>query len=100
MEVTCHQGCASISDRDSIRGEGQRRVSLRIGLGVAGFPFTGPAAFWRWVDLCEESDVDSVWLNERLVSAQPFLEPVSALAAVAGRTRASRELREAYPVKR
>jgi probable F420-dependent oxidoreductase len=62
-------------------------VSVRIGLGFAGFPFSGSAAFWDWVDLCEESDVDSVWLSERLVSPQPALEPMTALAAVAGRTR-------------
>ena len=62
-------------------------MSLRGGLGIAGFPFSDADAFWRWIALCEASDVDSVWLNERLVSAQPFLEPVSALAAVAGRTQ-------------
>lgn len=62
-------------------------MSVRIGLGIAGFPFSGPDAFWRWVDQCEETGVDSIWLTERLVSPQPFLEPVSALAAIAGRTR-------------
>jgi probable F420-dependent oxidoreductase len=62
-------------------------LSVRIGLGLAGFPFSGAEAFWRWVDACEEGNVDSLWLSERLVSAQPFLEPLSALAAIAGRTR-------------
>jgi probable F420-dependent oxidoreductase len=62
-------------------------MSVRIGLGFGAFPFSGPEAFWRWVDACEDSDVDSLWLSERLVSAQPFLEPLSALAAIAGRTR-------------
>ena len=61
-------------------------MSVRIGLGFAGFPFSGPSAFWDWIDLCESSDVDSVWLSERLVSAQPALEPMTALAAIAGRT--------------
>jgi probable F420-dependent oxidoreductase len=61
-------------------------VSVRIGLGFAAFPFSGPEAFWRWVDACEEWQVDSVWLSERLVSAQAFLEPLSTLAAIAGRT--------------
>jgi len=62
-------------------------MSVRLGLGIAGFPFSGREAFWRWVDVCEEAGVDSLWLTERLVSTQPFLEPVSALAAIAGRTR-------------
>jgi len=62
-------------------------VSVRVGLGFAGFPFSSPAAFWDWIDLCESSDVDSVWLSERLISAQPALEPMTALAAIAGRTR-------------
>ena len=62
-------------------------MSTRIGLGFAAFPFSGPDAFWRWVDACEDSPVDSVWLSERMVSPQPFLEPLSTLSAVAGRTR-------------
>jgi probable F420-dependent oxidoreductase len=62
-------------------------VSVRIGLGFAAFPFSSPAAFWRWVDACEDWDIDSIWLSERLVSAQSFLEPLSTLAAIAGRTR-------------
>ena len=62
-------------------------MSVRIGLGFAGFPFSETAAFWDWVDLCEGSDVDSIWLSERLVSPQPALEPMTALAAIAGRTR-------------
>jgi probable F420-dependent oxidoreductase len=61
-------------------------MSVRIGLGFAAFPFSGPEAFWRWIDACEDSPVDSMWLSERMVSPQPFLEPLSTLAAVAGRT--------------
>jgi probable F420-dependent oxidoreductase len=62
-------------------------VSVRIGLGFAAFPFSAAAAFWRWIDATEETPVDSVWLSERLVGAQTFLEPLSTLAAVAGRTK-------------
>ena len=61
-------------------------MSVRIGLGFGAFPFSDAAAFWRWVDACEEWGVDSVWLSERLVSAQTFLEPLTTLAAIAGRT--------------
>lgn len=62
-------------------------MSVRIGIGFGAFPFSSPAAFWRWLDMCEETQIDSIWLSERLVSTQLFLEPLTALAAIAGRTR-------------
>ena len=62
-------------------------MSVRIGLAAGLTPETAPAAFFRWIDLCEESAVDSIWLSERLVSRQPTLEPMTAIAAIAGRTR-------------
>ena len=62
-------------------------MSVRIGLGLAGFPFTSPSAFLDWIDLCEDSPIDSVWLSERLVSPQPVLEPLTAFGVIAGRTR-------------
>ncbi len=61
-------------------------MSVRIGIGLAGFPFAGQADFWRWVDFCEDSAIDSLWFSERLVSSQPVLEVMSTLAALAGRT--------------
>ena len=64
-----------------------RRMSVGIGLGCAEFPFSGAAAYWRWVDLCEAGGVDSIWQTDRLVSRQPFLECMTAMAALAGRTR-------------
>jgi len=51
------------------------------------FPFSGAAAYWRWVDLCEAGGVDSIWQTDRLVSPTPFLECMSVMAALAGRTR-------------
>jgi probable F420-dependent oxidoreductase len=62
-------------------------MSIGIGLGVAGFPFSSPSAFLDWIDLCEERGVDSVWFSERLVSVQPALEPIAAFGVVAGRTK-------------
>jgi probable F420-dependent oxidoreductase len=62
-------------------------MSVRMGLSFGRFPFSGPAPFWRWIDLCEDSAVDSVWLSDRIASRDPFLEPMSALAAIAGRTK-------------
>ncbi len=43
-------------------------MSVRAGLGLAGFPFSDAASFWRWIDFCEDSPIDSVWFSERLVS--------------------------------
>ena len=57
-----------------------------MGIGIGAFPFRDAAGFWRWIDACEAGGLDSVWLSERLVSPQPFLEPLTALAAIGGRT--------------
>lgn len=54
---------------------------------MMAFPFSSASAFWRWIDLCEAGGVDSYWQNDRLVSREPSLEPMSAMAAVSGRTR-------------
>ncbi|MBH77637.1 MAG: hypothetical protein CL897_05360 [Dehalococcoidia bacterium] len=62
-------------------------MSTRIGVGAALLPGATPASFFRWIDLCEESDLDSIWLSERLASRQPALEPMAAIAAIAGRTK-------------
>jgi probable F420-dependent oxidoreductase len=60
---------------------------VAIGTGIMEFPFSGAAAYWRWVDLCEAGGIDSIWQTDRLVSPQPFLECMSVMAALAGRTR-------------
>jgi probable F420-dependent oxidoreductase len=62
-----------------------RRIS--VGLGIMGFPFSNAQAYWRWVDLAEAEGVDSIWQTDRLISAEPFLECMASLAALAGRTR-------------
>jgi probable F420-dependent oxidoreductase len=61
--------------------------SIAAGVGLAEYPFRTASGFWRWVDLCEQGGVDSIWQNDRLISRTPFLECMTALAAVAGRTR-------------
>jgi probable F420-dependent oxidoreductase len=61
-------------------------MSVRVGLGLANFPFSGPRPFWRWVETCEESAVDSLWQSERLVSDVAYLEPMSLMASLAGGT--------------
>src|SRR5437773_9296282 len=75
-------------------------------------PGTWPAApegrdlFWRLVDVCERTEIDSIWFSERLSSPLPVLEPMIAMAAVAARTRglkfgpsASRRVRAATVAK-
>lgn len=62
-------------------------MAVGVGLGLADFPFSSANAFWEWVDLCEEGRVDSLWQTDRLVSPIPHLECMSAMAAIAGRTR-------------
>ncbi len=62
-------------------------MSVGIGLGCAEFPFSGAAAYWRWIDMCEAGGVDSIWQTDRIVSRQPFLELMTTMAALAGRTR-------------
>ena len=61
-------------------------MGVRVGLGLGDFPFGGGKAFWRWVRLCEDGGVDSLWQSDRLVSAQPFLDCMSVMAALAGAT--------------
>ena len=61
--------------------------NVAVGLGLMEFPFSGAAAYWRWVDMLEAGGVDSLWQTDRLVSPAPFLECMSAMAALAGRTR-------------
>ena len=61
-------------------------MRIRIGLGLAQLPFADARAFWRFVERCEAGDVDSLWQTDRLVSTSPQLEPMSLMAALAGRT--------------
>lgn len=61
--------------------------TIAAGIGLMEYPFRTTAGFWRWVDLCEQGGVDSIWQSDRLVSRTPVLECMTALAAIAGRTR-------------
>ena len=61
-------------------------MSVRIGLNLVTYPFSSTKAFWRWVDLCEENDIDSIWQTDRLNSKLPFLESMATMAAIAGGT--------------
>jgi probable F420-dependent oxidoreductase len=62
-------------------------MKIRIGVGFAGWPFERTKDFWEFVDLVEESGLDSIWLNDRIRNPTPALEPITALAMIAGRTK-------------
>lgn len=62
-------------------------MTVAIGVGLMECPFADAAGYWRWVDMCEAEGVDSLWQTDRLVGPQPTLECMSAMAALAGRTR-------------
>ena len=62
-------------------------MGVRIGLGLAEFPFSEPQRFWRWIELCEETGVDSIWQSDRLTGPEPYLESLVAMAAVASATK-------------
>jgi probable F420-dependent oxidoreductase len=62
-------------------------MSIGVGLGTAEFPFTEVKSFWRWVAMCDDSNVNSLWQTDRMVSRQPFLECMTTLAAIAGATK-------------
>ena len=62
-------------------------AKVRVGLGTSSLPFESGSAYFRWAELCEARGVDSLWQSDRLVSRDPYLEPLVALATLAGITR-------------
>src|SRR5436190_21048797 len=63
------------------------RIGIMPGPWPAGSPGEGVDFFWRLIDLCERTEIDSVWFSDRLSSPLPILWPMTAMAAVAARTR-------------
>ena len=62
-------------------------VRIGIGLGLGGFPFDSIDAFRRWLDLCEDSAIDSIWQSDRVISRDLALEPMALLSVIAGATQ-------------
>ena len=62
-------------------------LTIAAGVGIMEYPFDTADGFWRWVDLCEAGGIDSIWQTDRLISKTPILECMTALAAIAGRTK-------------
>jgi probable F420-dependent oxidoreductase len=61
-------------------------MGVAIGLGLSECPFSEASGFWRWVDLCEQGGIDSIWQTDRLLGPLPMLESLTVMAALAGRT--------------
>jgi probable F420-dependent oxidoreductase len=62
-------------------------MAIGIGLGISRFPFKSGREWFDWIHYCEASGVDSVWQTDRLISKEPMLECLAAMAAIAGATR-------------
>ena len=61
-------------------------MAIGLGLGLSRYPFENADGYWRWVELCERGEVDSIWQTDRLVSKDPILECIAVTAALAGAT--------------
>tara|TARA_B100000676_G_scaffold291154_1_gene325424 strand:+ start:3436 stop:4380 length:945 start_codon:yes stop_codon:yes gene_type:complete len=62
-------------------------MTVGIGLGLSNYTFSTAECYWDWVHMCDDEGVDSLWQTDRLVSREPFLECMSAMAALAGATK-------------
>ena len=62
-------------------------MSIRAGIGLSTYPFSSTDGFWKWVQMCEEGDIDSIWQTDTLVSKEPMLECMTTMAAIAGATK-------------
>src|SRR5260370_17808690 len=63
-------------------------VKYRIGIMPGPWPpgRDGAAFLWTLCDMLERSDVDSIWLSDRLSSPPPVPEVMTTLAAIAAPT--------------
>lgn len=62
-------------------------MTISAGIGIANFAFDDARGFWKWVDICDNGGIDSIWQSDRLISREANLECMSVMAALAGRTR-------------
>jgi probable F420-dependent oxidoreductase len=59
---------------------------VRVGLGIAGFPFDAPRDLFAFAERCEAWGVDSLWQTDRLHGGDGQLEALATMAALAGCT--------------
>jgi probable F420-dependent oxidoreductase len=64
------------------------QIKYRVGVMPGTWPAgnEGRDLLWTIVDLCEGTEIDSLWFSERLSSPVPVPEPMTTMAAVAART--------------
>ncbi len=64
------------------------KIKNRIGIMPGPWPpgREGADFLWSLCDLCERTDIDSIWLSDRLSSPVPVPEVMTTLAAIAART--------------
>ncbi len=62
-------------------------MTISAGIGIANFTFDDGAGFFRWVKLCDDGGIDSIWQSDRIIGTDPTLECMSVMAALAGATR-------------
>lgn len=62
-------------------------MTISAGLGIANFPFEDARGFWRWVDVCDNGGVGSLWQSDRIIGSDDSLECMSVMAALAGGTK-------------
>jgi hypothetical protein len=63
-----------------------RAAKIRCGIGVAAFGFDRARDYFAFAEQCEAGGVDSLWQTDRLVGADAQLEPMTAMASLAGAT--------------
>ena len=63
-------------------------IKYRVGIMPGPWPpgRDGAGFLWTLCDMLERSDVDSIWLSDRLSSPAPVPEVMTTLAAIAART--------------
>ncbi|MGE3909553.1 MAG: LLM class flavin-dependent oxidoreductase, partial [Chloroflexota bacterium] len=64
------------------------KISYRVGVMPGPWPDGAemPGFLWELIDLCERTEIDSLWFSERLSSPIPVVEPITTMAALAART--------------
>jgi len=61
-------------------------MAVRVGIGLARYPFDSPAELRHWLDRCEDSRIDSIWQSDQVLARGVSPEPLSLLAVIAGAT--------------
>ena len=61
-------------------------AKVRVGLGIAAFPFDAPRDLLDFAERCERAGVDSLWQTDRLQGRNGQLEALATMAALAGAT--------------